>query len=65
MLENDKIEKTCTTLTKVASRILNRYVGGNVLACEWQKFLLAYRRCGTFREEERLRLSDRNSILTT
>ena len=27
MLENDKIEQTCTTWTKVASRILTRYVG--------------------------------------
>ena len=27
MLENDKIEQTCTTSTKVASRILTRYVG--------------------------------------
>jgi len=27
MLENDKIEKTCTTWTKVASRILTQYVG--------------------------------------
>ena len=35
------------------------------LACEWQTFLLAHRRWGTFREEERLRLSDRNSILMT
>ena len=29
------------------------------LACEQQTFLLALRRWGTFREEERLRLSDR------
>ena len=35
------------------------------LACEWQTFLLAHCRWGTFREEERLRLSDRNSILMT
>ena len=35
------------------------------LACERQTFLLAHRRWGTFREEERLRLSDRNSILMT
>ena len=35
------------------------------LACEWQTFLLAHRRWGTFREQERLRLSDRNSILMT
>ena len=31
-------------------------------ACEWQSFLLAYRHQGTFREEECLQLSDRNSI---
>ena len=30
-----------------------------------QTFLLAHRRWGTFSEEERLRLSDRNSILMT
>ena len=35
------------------------------LACERQPFLLAHHRWGTFREEERLRLSDRNSILMT
>ena len=35
------------------------------VACERQKFLLAHRRWGTFREEERLRLSYRNSILMT
>ena len=35
------------------------------LACERQTFLLAHRRWGTFHEEERLRLSDRNSILMT
>ena len=35
------------------------------LACARQTFLLAHRRWGTFREEERLRLSDRNSILMT
>ena len=35
------------------------------VACERQTFLLAHRRWGTFREEERLRLSDRNSILMT
>ena len=33
------------------------------LAYEWQKFLLVHRRWGKFRKEERLRLSDRNSIL--
>ena len=32
------------------------------LACEGQTFLLAHRRWGTFREEERLRLSNRNSM---
>ena len=35
------------------------------IACERQTFLLAYRRWGTFREEKRLRLSERNSILMT
>ena len=35
------------------------------LAYKRQTFLLAHRRWGTFREEERLRLSDRNSILMT
>ena len=30
-----------------------------------QTFRLTHRRWGTFREEERLRLSDRNSILMT
>ena len=35
------------------------------VACEPQTFLLAHRRWGTFREEVRLRLSDRNSILMT
>ena len=35
------------------------------LACKWQMFLLPHRRWGTFREEEHLRLSDRNSILMT
>ena len=35
------------------------------LACKLQTFLLAQRRWGTFREEERLRLSDRNSMLMT
>ena len=35
------------------------------LACERQTFLLARRRWGTFHEEERLRLSNRNSILMT
>ena len=37
----------------------------NILACERQTFLLARRRWGTFREEECLRLIDRNSILMT
>ena len=37
----------------------------NLLASAWQTFLLAHRHWGTFREEERLRLSDRNSILIT
>ena len=36
-----------------------------VVACERQTFLLGHRRRGTFREEERLRFSDRNSILMT
>ena len=36
---------------------------GIKVACERQTFLLAHRRLGTFREEERLRLSDRNSKL--
>ena len=35
------------------------------VACERQTFLLAHRRWEIFREEERLRLSDRNSILMT
>ena len=35
------------------------------LACERQTFLLAHHRWGTFRVEERLRLSDRNSIQMT
>ena len=35
------------------------------VACERQTFLLAHRCWETFREEERLRLSDRNSILMT
>ena len=35
------------------------------LACEWQTFLLAHGRWGTIHEEERLRLSSRNSILMT
>ena len=38
---------------------------GSWVACKWKKFLLVHRRWGTFREEERLRLSDRNSILMT
>ena len=41
------------------------YFSANFVAGEWQMFLLAHRRWGTFREEERLRLSDRNSILMT
>ena len=36
-----------------------------LLACEKETFLLAHRRLGTFHEEERLRLSDGNSILMT
>ena len=40
-------------------------IAGNHLACERQTFLLAHRHWGTFREEERLQLSDRNSILMT
>ena len=35
------------------------------VACERQTFLFAHRCWGTFREEERLRLSNRNSILMT
>ena len=35
------------------------------IACQWQTFLFAHRRWGMFREEERLQLSDRNSILMT
>ena len=35
------------------------------IACERQTFLLAHRHWGTFRKEEPLRLSDRNSILMT
>ena len=35
------------------------------VACERQTFLFAHRRWGTFRKEERLRFSDRNSILMT
>ena len=35
------------------------------IACERQTFLLAHRHWGTFREEEPLRLNDRNSILMT
>ena len=35
------------------------------LACKRQTVLLAHRRWGTFREEKRPRLSDRNSILMT
>ena len=35
------------------------------IACERQTFLFAHRYWGTFREEERLRLNDRNSILMT
>ena len=41
------------------------YFSANFVAGEWQMFLLAHRRWGTFREEERLRLSDSNSILMT
>ena len=37
----------------------------HLIACERQTFLLAHRRRRTFLEEERLRLSDRNSILMT
>ena len=36
-----------------------------ICVCERQTFLLARRLWGTFREKERLRLSDRNSILMT
>ena len=36
-----------------------------VVACERQTFLLVHHRWGMFREEEHLRLSDRNSILMT
>ena len=36
-----------------------------VVACERQTFLLAHRRWGTFGVKERLRLSDKNSILMT
>ena len=39
--------------------------GKNLLTSERQTFLLVHRRWEMFREEERLRLSDRNSILTT
>ena len=35
------------------------------IACERQTFLLIHPRWGTFREEERLQLSDRNSTLMT
>ena len=35
------------------------------IACQRQTFLFAHHRWGTFREEERLQLSDRNSILMT
>ena len=35
------------------------------IACERQTFLLTHRHWGPFREEEPLRLSDRNSILMT
>ena len=35
------------------------------IACERQTFLLAHRRKGTFSQEERLGLIDRNSILMT
>ena len=35
------------------------------VACEQQTFLLAHRCWGAFREEERLRLNNRNSILMT
>ena len=38
---------------------------GSKVACKRQMFLLAHHPWGTFREEERLRLSDRNSILIT
>ena len=35
------------------------------ITCERETFLLAHRHWGKFREEERLRLRDRNSILMT
>ena len=40
-------------------------VSSSELAYKRQTFLLVHRRRGTFREEERLRLSDRNSIQMT
>ena len=46
---------TCLVLLMLCGRI----------ACERQTVLLAHHRWETFREEERLRLSDRNSILMT
>ena len=47
------------------SHCVNQNLAVEVVACEPQTFLLDHRRWGTFREEERLRLSDRNSILMT
>ena len=48
---------------KIASPISTFFFVG--VACKRQTFLLAHRRWGTFHEKERLRLSDRYSILMT
>ena len=59
------VSRTAQLRRLQVSLVRFQYVSRNILACEWQKFLLAHRHWGTFREEERLRLSDRNSILMT
>ena len=46
-------------LNKTKQKVISIFT---IVACEWQIFLLAHRRWGTFREEEHLWLSDRNSI---
>ena len=59
------VSRTAQLRRLQVSLVRFQYVSRNILACEWQKFLLAHRHWGTFCEEERLRLSDRNSILMT
>ena len=62
-IERDKMsssQKTPASLWRV-----NTYSACSFVARERQTFLLAHRHWGTFREEERVWLSDQNSILMT